>query len=266
MGDPSGAVPSPAVTGDGSRGAPRAASADPGDEPIDLDAAHVVATAARLCRRIDERFPHANLRRTARRVLALARETASIADRLGRSNLWLSLLTWLLVAAIPAAIVWASLELRVVVEANWRLREVVEFFQNAVGSLVFLAAGIAFLVTWQSRLERKRTLAATHELRVVAHLVDMHTLDKDPIYVRQGGPTTASSPPRGMSAFELNRYLDYCSELLSLLGKIGALYGKQLDDPVALAAIDGIEQLTTGLSRKIWQKVMLLERGGGVDA
>jgi len=75
MGDPSGAGPSPEVPGDGSRG---------------------------------------DLRRTARRVLSYARETASIANRLGRSDIRLRLLTWLLVAAIPAAIVWASLELRVV--------------------------------------------------------------------------------------------------------------------------------------------------------
>ena len=74
------------------------------------------------------------------------------------------------------------------------------------------------------------------------------------------------SPKREMTAFELNRYLDYCSELLSLLGKIAALYGKQLDDPVALAAVDNIEALTTGLSRKVWQKVMLIERDGGTGA
>ena len=30
------------------------------------------------------------------------------------------------------------------------------------------------------------------------------------------------------------------------------------DDAVALAAVNEIENLTTGLSRKIWQKIMIL--------
>jgi hypothetical protein len=35
---------------------------------------------------------------------------------------------------------------------------------------------------------------------------------------------------------------------------------------VALSAVDGIEDLTTGLSRKIWQKIAVLEGGmAGTD-
>lgn len=61
-----------------------------------------------------------------------------------------------------------------------------------------------------------------------------------------------------MSDFELSRYLDYCSELLSLTGKVAALYVQDFQDPVVLAAVNEIEELTTGLSRKIWQKLMVL--------
>jgi hypothetical protein len=53
------------------------------------------------------------------------------------------------------------------------------------------------------------------------------------------------------------RYLDYCSEMLALVGKIAALYAPRIDDPVALAAVDGIESLTTNLSRKVWQKITM---------
>jgi len=59
----------------------------------------------------------------------------------------------------------------------------------------------------------------------------------------------------------LSRYLDYCSEMLSLTGKIAALYVQTYDDGVALAAVNEVEGLTTGLSRKIWQKLMILETG-----
>lgn len=67
-----------------------------------------------------------------------------------------------------------------------------------------------------------------------------------------------SSPKRNLSAPELTRYLDYCSEMLSLIGKLAAMYVQKFDDPVALDAVNDVEELTTGLSRKIWQKIMIL--------
>jgi hypothetical protein len=65
-----------------------------------------------------------------------------------------------------------------------------------------------------------------------------------------------------MSRFEVSRYLDYCSEMLSLTGKIAALYIQEFDDDVALAAVNEVENLTTGLSRKIWQKLMIVHAMG----
>ena len=46
--------------------------------------------------------------------------------------------------------------------------------------------------------------------------------------------------------------------MLSLIGKLAALYVQQFDDPVALAAVNDVEQLTNGLSRKIWQKISIV--------
>ncbi|MHC4137098.1 MAG: hypothetical protein ACYTDU_05905 [Planctomycetota bacterium] len=225
----------------------------------DLKAGDVIATIHRLSQRIRERFPSAALNRTADRLLASAEATAGQIARIMRPNLVLRALIALLIAAIPASLFFAVRSLHLGLEFA-AIGEFVTFFQASVESLIFLGAGILFLVTIENRIRRQRALAAIHELRVLAHLVDMHQLEKDPIYVLGGGPTTASSPERTMTAFELNRYLDYCGELLSLIGKIGALYGKRLNDGVALAAIDNIEELTTSLSRKIWQKEMLLDR------
>jgi hypothetical protein len=52
--------------------------------------------------------------------------------------------------------------------------------------------------------------------------------------------------------------LDYCSEMLSLVGKITALHGQNIPDSIALDSIDRVETLTTGLSRKIWKKLSML--------
>jgi hypothetical protein len=78
--------------------------------------------------------------------------------------------------------------------------------------------------------------------------------------VLSGRPDTASSPPRTVSTQELGRYLDYCSELLSLASKVSALFAQHFADPVVLGAVNEIEALANGFSNKIWQKITLLDR------
>jgi hypothetical protein len=88
----------------------------------------------------------------------------------------------------------------------------------------------------------------------------MHQLTKDPSQVIVGvGNRTPSSPKRTLTAYQLTRYLDYCTEMLSLVGKLAALYAQSNSDSVVLQAVNDIETLTNGISRKIWQKIMILD-------
>jgi hypothetical protein len=108
-------------------------------------------------------------------------------------------------------------------------------------------------MTLEERLKRRRALEALHVLRSMAHVIDMHQLTKDPatlMYER--------APPRQMSEFQLTRYLDYCAEMLALIGKLAALFADRMRDPVVIDAVTEIENLTTGLARKIWQKITLI--------
>jgi hypothetical protein len=92
----------------------------------------------------------------------------------------------------------------------------------------------------------------------MAHVIDMHQLTKDPTVVLQAHKPTAASPTRSMTQFELTRYLDYCAEMLALIGKLAALYAEHLRDAVVIDAVNDIENLTTNLGRKIWQKITIL--------
>ena len=93
----------------------------------------------------------------------------------------------------------------------------------------------------------------------------MHQLTKDPEWLLARGQDTGARPRPAADAFELTRYLDYCSEMLSLTGKVAALYVQRFQDPVALDAVNEVENLTTGLSRKIWQKLTVLYAMPPVD-
>jgi hypothetical protein len=91
-------------------------------------------------------------------------------------------------------------------------------------------------------------------------VIDMHQLTKDPSQVIAGvGNRTRSSPKRTLTAYQLTRYLDYCTEMLSLVGKLAALYAQSNSDSVVLQSVNDIETLTNGISRKIWQKIMILD-------
>ena len=128
--------------------------------------------------------------------------------------------------------------------------------------MVFIGAAFGFFVSWENRIKRKRALAAIHELRAMAHIVDMHQLTKDPESCFGPGLSSASAPKRLMTPFDLNRYLDYASEALALISKIAALYAQGFQDTVLLDAVDDVEELTSGFSRKIWQKITILEQLG----
>ena len=153
-----------------------------------------------------------------------------------------------------------SLSLLEFKESSIGLSDLVLVFDAAISDLVFMGAAIFFLVTIESRIKRKRALLALHELRSLAHVVDMHQLTKDPNAILNSvSIITHSSPSREMTSFELNRYLDYCSELLSLTGKIAALYIQESRDSVILSAVTDIENLTNDLNRQIWQKLIILQ-------
>ena len=131
--------------------------------------------------------------------------------------------------------------------------------EAAANIVVLLGAVLFFLISLETRLKRNRSLRDLHVFRSIAHVIDMHQLTKDPSSALVSESATASSPQRTMSAFELTRYLDYCSEMLSLTSKLAAIYAQNLPDPVVIDAVNEIESLTTNLSQKIWQKITILD-------
>ena len=132
----------------------------------------------------------------------------------------------------------------------------IQALDASIGSVVFIGAAILFLMNWENRIKRGRALKAVHELRALAHIVDMHQVTKDP--ENYFGRGRRASVKREMTPFELGRYLDYCSDSLALISKIAALYVQDFQDTVLLDAVDDVEDLTSGLSRKIWQKITIL--------
>ena len=221
-----------------------------------LDSEKIVDTIRTLYQRIDERFPDSGLGKVCRELLTIAGESQERSAWIAKPHRALRVITWLVLIIMAGGMVV------VLASAAWprggfELVGLVQGLEAGLNITILFGAAALFLITVEVRIKRKRALKAIHELRALAHVIDMHQLTKDPERLRARGDT-ASSPKRTLRAPELIRYLDYCSEMLSLIGKLAALYVQKFDDPVALAAVNEVEELTTGLSRKIWQKIMIL--------
>ena len=224
-----------------------------------LDRDHIERTLVRLRDRINERFPDSGLGRVCGELLTLAKETSARVAYLAAPNWPIRVGVGFALLAMLTVIIAVPMAMRL----STNVSGVVDFVQGAeaaFGILVFLSAVVFFLVTVETRLKRTRALAALHELRSVAHIVDMHQLTKDPEQLILPTLRTASSPQRTMTAEELGRYLDYCSEMLSLVSKLAALHAQHLNDSVVLDAVNDVEALSAGLSTNIGQKIGLLER------
>ena len=223
-----------------------------------LDPGAIIGTCETLRSRVTERFPESGLSRVAAELLLVARGSVSRLERL-RSPSW-PIRSGVILGLFTILAATAGLILSIPAPAT--APGVVEFLQgleSGINDVVFLGVAVFFLITLEGRIKRRAALRVLHELRSIAHVVDMHQLTKDPEMLLSPAMATRSSPRREMTRFELARYLDYCSEMLSLTSKLAALFAQYFDDPVILNAVNDIQALTTGLSAKIWQKIVILD-------
>ena len=229
-----------------------------------LDADAIIATCARLNARIEERFQGAGLSKVAQEVLSVARETTANIERIRRPRRTIRFLVAGLIVLMLAIIVGLVVSVPMP-SSELELFPLLQIAESAVNDLIFLGVAVFFLSSLEARVKRHEALRALHQLRSLAHVIDMHQLTKDPEQLLSPAMGTASSPQRSLSRFELGRYLDYCTEMLAILSKLAALYVQDFDDPQVLGAVNDIQGLTTGLSSNIWQKIVILDRIAGRD-
>jgi hypothetical protein len=225
-----------------------------------LNADNIINTAQQLNQRIAERFPASGLRKVCEELLAEAQQAADTARWLATPHIKIRVASALIIVAMFALAASTMLALTRRVELFSSVSDFLQGVDAGVNELILIGAATYFLLGWETRLKRKRALRALHVLRSFAHIIDMHQLTKDPERPTAIKSNTPSSPTRTMTPLDLTRYLDYCSEMLSIISKIAALYVQNFDDATTLAAVDEVEDLTGSLSQKMWQKIMILDR------
>jgi len=229
--------------------------------PRILDVSKIVETIHGLQARIDQQFPGSGLAGVCGSLGQAARATSWRTAALSRPYWGLRLLAFIVVAAVLAA------QIYIADHVDWSgipgRTTPAELAQglNAMVNLLLLAfAGLWFVLTLERRWKRQRVFAYLYEFRSLAHIIDMHQLTKDPTTVLSAGLPTVWRPEKKMSAPQLARYLDDCTEMLALIAKLAALYAERTQDREVTDAVNEIEDLTSQLGRKIWEKIMVLEQ------
>ncbi|MEL4357467.1 MULTISPECIES: hypothetical protein [unclassified Luteococcus] len=215
-----------------------------------LEHARVRRSTAELQARIRSRFPNRTLWEVCGELVALVDEVAGQdgqSQRRVRLARVLSRLAVLLVVVFLAGTIGLA-ALDVLRGGTFQAIDFLPLLETMINNLVFGGLAVLFLLAVPERMERARILRILHRLRSLAHVIDMHQLTKIP-------------ERHELGAADLKIYLEQCSEMLSLVGKTGALFAEDTTDGDVLDAVEGIEALTSDMARKVWQKIAIIQPG-----
>jgi hypothetical protein len=211
--------------------------------------------------RIQERFPGAGLRTVCAELVQIARQTGERSRQIARPHSGLRVGGILFVLAAVCTLAFVSVRIFASTRASDDLAGTIQGIDAAFNLIVLMGGVVYFVFSLEQRAKRRGALKALHELRSIIHVIDMHQLTKDPISDCTVSAATPSSPKRTLTPFQLTRYLDYCSEMLSLAAKVAALYAQSFPDPVVTEAVNDLERTASSISQKIWQKIDIQQRG-----
>ena len=219
-----------------------------------LDIDKVTAAIELLRLRVQERFPTANLLNVCNELKELSNNAKTNIQHLNKPYVYFRIIFSFLIILTIVLITYTI----------WHIssQDLPSNFQSFIATsealmneLVMIGAAFYFIGKFENSLKQKKILYALQELRTIIHVIDLHQLTKDPTPILQHN--TEHSPERALSKSELNSYLDYCSEMLSLTSKVAATYGFNCNDQIVLDTIHNIEVLSGTLSNKIWQKITI---------
>lgn len=209
-----------------------------------LDPAKLRETSAQLSQWISTEFKGAGLARIALEVEKLTGEAVATAERIARPNYWIRAGIASLLIISVGCIGWGV--------AHATKQELIGWFDMSKPAAWPICLGIFFLITLEIRWKRDKAIKAVHELRAIAHIIDMHQLGKDSeIEKFRNNPNAFRS--------KITAYLHACTALLALVSKIGELYVEGFQDSVAVDTVAQFESVCNGLNTKIWQKIIAAE-------
>ncbi len=229
----------------------------PSGKYSELDSVHILNTLKSIEQRINGFFPGSGLGKVSAELQEVGQVIVRLAEKLRRPIWALRVLTMIGITLLVGVAAWVFyMALTIAPTGQDGLMETLQAIESVTNEFIFLTIGILFFATLESRLKRRAALDSLHRLRSFAHVVDMHQLAKDPNNILAPGE---AGDPRFQAPEHLVRYLDLCTDLLSINSKLAALHVQYFQDSQVLNSVNEVEMLSHELSRKIWQKIMIVD-------
>jgi hypothetical protein len=229
-----------------------------------LQGTSLVDAAIELSQRISVEFPARGIAKEAQELSRDAQSFVQEAESLSRKGVTFYAIWLLVILGLGSWLGTTSLMLLRIWNLIQQKQESLDLFQSMQGIdsgihiAVSAALAIYFVATLERRRKRRMAFNGLNSLLNFAHVIDSHQTDKDPTAFASGRPRAGVTTKIPLDPPELLRYLDYCSEMLSLVRRFAALYGQESGDTVIAESVDNIADLTSSLSSKIWQKITIL--------
>ena len=220
-------------------------------------------TIKRLSVRIKERFPNSGLGKTCDDFHLFTSESKKHINWISKPIVLIRAITYSCIGVFSILLIYGLTLTNLKLKNSFT--DLITVAEASLNNIVLLGAAFFFIFTLENRIKRVRAIKYLNEIKGFAHVVDMYQLTKNPQLIGREKKNTEHSPKREMTKFEMQRYLDYSSEFLSLIGKVAALYSQHLPDEVVAQTSSEIQNLCSDTSNKIWQKMIILSMRNGVE-
>jgi hypothetical protein len=226
-----------------------------------LDADEIMATLTAIGHRIGAEFPSSDLVQSHADLMQLTRQTRANVANVRRTP-WFIRLAF--IVAVIVLLILLSLLGKIIlgVRATDELSDLMQGLDSAIVTGNVFTSGIAvYILSLDTQLRRKRGLVALNEIRDTAHAIDMQE-------IVQSSNRAANSKFSGNASyanFDACGYLDCCSDMLSICGKLAALYSQAMHDNFIVDTVANIERLTAELSHKMWRRTASSAQGPRID-
>ena len=223
-----------------------------------LDPARIIETAEKLAQRIGERLPGSILAGLAVELARIARETDERARQARRPILAIRFASVLAIGTSLLGL-WYLLDH---IHTRWEFGTIAELFEATDAGfnlLVLLAGGLWFLITLESRLERKKALGSIEELREFIHVIDVTQLYYTPELYK---PDSANS--RSPLDFDYT-YLLFCTQMVGVINNLVPLYTRGAAGDSILRAASDVEMLANAVTARLQSKAETVRLVSGLN-
>ncbi len=212
-----------------------------------------------LSNRISARFPESSLLTLSKELTTTLDKIKNTIEILKKPDIKARIFFYCFCLILVVFFAFGIIKLCDSIKNENEVNAYIQSMEAMMNTFLLIGGAIYFMYKYEERKKEKIILRKIKDLRIYIHVIDMHQMSKDPLSI--SSLSTQYSNKEMLTDYEMNRYLNYCCELLAITSKMAVLFANENTTERVSEAVHEIEMLSATLNRKIWQKIALI---GGI--